>query len=412
MSVQQYLDAFFKKTGLGATMKPDVFWRGLERRFKGDAKAFGDCIDARTTGINRDPYVLKNKSLEFANAVASQFDLAKLRAVGIWFIQSQQFQTSERVLEVGCDNGILLCLLASLRPEAQFFGFDRCVEAIERAKERASALGLTNVHFEHCELQDTLSKFAGKTFDLVISVAVFHEVFSGEGKLTMDGFGDHKEPRFSIMDADKLSEHIQTDARVSNIRHLLTADGAWCSLDRLVSPDDVLWWIRKVEASGFCLDFPSSYLVAFKDMSSHEEHFPLTVFTNSGEARANAIDVLAFMGYRNFTKQGGYQEISEPHSAELIYSGLAKLNLYEQQSVFRNGSGTERMEVGLAGGLGFVYQTTSNGVRRLTIFPSVLLGDHLKKIVSEIPEREKTADVSMNIENREALKRLGIELSE
>ncbi len=141
-------------------MKPEQFWRLLDKRFGKTSKAFGDCVEARERGEAANPYPLKNQSLEFANAVAAQFDVAKLRSIGLWLIREQLPMTG-KVLEVGCDNGILLCLLASLYPDAQFVGIDSCEEAVVVARQRAANLELTNVEFHVTALAPGLDTVVG-----------------------------------------------------------------------------------------------------------------------------------------------------------------------------------------------------------------------------------------------------------
>jgi ubiquinone/menaquinone biosynthesis C-methylase UbiE len=53
-----------------------------------------------------------------------------------------------RVLDVGCGPGDVVFLAAKLAgPEGTVIGVDTSPEAIERARQRAAAIGLTNVHF-------------------------------------------------------------------------------------------------------------------------------------------------------------------------------------------------------------------------------------------------------------------------
>jgi ubiquinone/menaquinone biosynthesis C-methylase UbiE len=53
-----------------------------------------------------------------------------------------------RVLDVGCGPGDVVFLAARLvGPQGTVIGVDRSPEAIEQARQRAAAAGLTNVHF-------------------------------------------------------------------------------------------------------------------------------------------------------------------------------------------------------------------------------------------------------------------------
>ncbi len=71
-------------------------------------------------------------------------------AVGPWVAAS--LGDADTVLDVGCGIGILTLFYARCYPEKQFVGIDRSAVSIERAKEQAATLGLSNVRFESCDL--------------------------------------------------------------------------------------------------------------------------------------------------------------------------------------------------------------------------------------------------------------------
>ena len=75
-----------------------------------------------------------------------------------------------RILEVGCDCGIIACFLAKRFPEAQITGVDRCGESVAAAKELAERLKLRNAEFLS-GTPETLSS----GFDAVVSLRTMHE---------------------------------------------------------------------------------------------------------------------------------------------------------------------------------------------------------------------------------------------
>ena len=81
ISPQRYVEIFYKNVGINSTVKPEHFWRQLTKKFGKIADEFGDCVEAREKGENVNPYILKNSSMEFANAIASQFDSAKIKEI-------------------------------------------------------------------------------------------------------------------------------------------------------------------------------------------------------------------------------------------------------------------------------------------------------------------------------------------
>ena len=68
----------------------------------------------------------------------------------------------KKILDVGCDCGIVTCFLARCCPDAEVIGIDRSANAVARARELAEKLGVTNVRFERSTLKDVR-----ETYDVV-----------------------------------------------------------------------------------------------------------------------------------------------------------------------------------------------------------------------------------------------------
>jgi len=70
------------------------------------------------------------------------------------------------IVDVGCEQGLITCLLAAAAPNSSVVGIDPCPHAIARAQELAFALDLQNVTFNCC---DPLAADTNQgTFDLLI----------------------------------------------------------------------------------------------------------------------------------------------------------------------------------------------------------------------------------------------------
>lgn len=76
-----------------------------------------------------------------------------------------------RVLELGCSDGGNLLPMALGLPQSTFVGIDLSAAAIDVARRRAAALGLQNVCFEACGLEDYA--VAAGSFDYVVAHGVF-----------------------------------------------------------------------------------------------------------------------------------------------------------------------------------------------------------------------------------------------
>lgn len=412
VTVESYVDMFFRQCEIGHPQKPEQFWRTLKKRFGNDADVFGGCIEARERGLNVSPYALKNKTIEFANAVAAQFDAAKLRNVALWILR-ERLSLNCRVLEIGCDNGILLCLLACLHPEGRFTGIDPCGEAIEIARQRAHKLGLTNVEFHVAAIDaDFLSRTEQK-FDVALSVTVYHELLANGFFSANPGVMAPAKNTFSLQETD-FDDAAGSPAPamdvVRAVHELLADDGVFVSVERWRTPEETLRWIRLAEAAGLSVCLPKSFLIEYKNATSDTEVLPLTYLEkNKDRPPARACDVLSFKAYRDFLTMAGLCAIQDPVVAELMYGALEKADLYVQESVFHDGSGTERVHVGVANGLGFIYTTTTRNFRLLHMLPSALMSEKMAEIHKLRAVRAQHAGVSCRWGDRKLLAQLGIE---
>ena len=298
-TTERSIDSFFKQCGLGAEIDPRAFWQIAAKRHKRAAALLEDCIEARERGEDCNPYPLKNESLAFANMVASQFDSAKLRSVATWLLQEQLPFDGHRTLEVGCDNGILLCLLASLHPNGQFVGIDFCEEAILLARQRAKHFELRNIEFAVASLTPEISVEIGAGYDIVLAVTVFHEILPGRAparQQTAMARGDIE--AFSLEDVDRhLSHTLHQTPILATLQELLADDGVFISVDRWSDSRQKLRWIRLAGLHGLAVSLRRSSLLQFHSQGGMET-MPLTVFGKRPLAPPSVSEILAFLSYR------------------------------------------------------------------------------------------------------------------
>ena len=377
ISVEKYVDDFFRRCGLGSPMKPDFFWRTLSKNFGRTADVFVGCVESRERGEDVNPYPLKNQSLEFANAIASQFDAAKLKAVAVWFIKDRPDIEGKRVLELGCDNGILLCLFAELYPDTKFIGVDICSEAIEIAKQRAVTLELGNVEFfcgavkDHPSLNEHL-------YEIILSITVFHEVLADDSNGSILKKIENSKTLFSIEDLDEqLSAQYPLIEELDTIKKLLSPIGRFISADRWGFSDVLLMWVRLAEKAGLYLSLPSSRIICYKDPGVGTQNLPLTVFACKNKIAVRASDILSFFAYPHFVEKTELHVIKDHILAELIYSALNKIDVYYHEVTYNDGSGIAHLHIGVANGIGFMYTATNTKFRELALVPSALLYERI-----------------------------------
>ena len=412
ITAEQFIDQYFKKIGVGGSVKPEQFWRLLTKKFGKLADEFGDCVEARENGQKVDPYILKNQTVEFANAIAAQFDVAKLRSTALWFLR-EQFQLNDKaVLEVGCDNGILLCMIATLFPDTKFTGIDPCEPAIKIARERAENLELNNINFQVATLDTFVEKSNQSVFDLILSVTVFHELLADGLFDSSKTIMSNSDSIFSIEEAD--NEFMPKCEEINDLKILasiLSVDGKFISIDRWGTQFDLLKWIRLNEKIGLCCSIPNSNMIKFKNSTGQPEILPLTVFYKGSKAPLLACDVLSFKAYPGFVDLTAYHLIEDMMIAEMIYSALAKEEIYFHECVYNDGSGTERLTMGVANGLGYVYTTATTGFRRLVLIPSAVLYEKAHEMNEARGHAEKAGSVKYHWGDPNLLSRLNISLS-
>ncbi|MGC6492129.1 MAG: methyltransferase regulatory domain-containing protein [Myxococcota bacterium] len=94
----------------------------------------------------------------------------RLHAMGRIFGMNPASVASARILELGCGAGGHLLPMACHLPEATFVGMDASHIAIAQAQEHAKALGLTNITFQHADLNTWTSD---ASYDYIVCHGVY-----------------------------------------------------------------------------------------------------------------------------------------------------------------------------------------------------------------------------------------------
>lgn len=410
MTPEQYVDRFLSDQSITQPLKQQIYWRKLVAKFGDFAEQWGDLIDQRNSGIHVDPYAPKNSSIEFANAIISQADSARLRRFFAWFLKEGLDLDGKTFLDFGCDSGLFACFVAEAFPGATVVGLDTCPEAIAIANIRKEQLSLTNVSFFCGSLDEYTEKNPSTRFDIITSIVVFHELLAGGLISKRNKIIDTELQGLSLESVnqkDLLGNQIPV---LQGITQLLNHRGLLISLDRWGSPTTLLQWIRLCEASSLRISTASSNMLTFKSSPDDDpELMPITVFQKDAETvPMRPSDILSLYSYPEFAKLECCHAIENDHVAELLYEALDKQPLYVEEAEYRNGSGTLMTYVGVAGGIGYVYRTTTRGYRRLYLVPSIALSEKAEEIVATRLSNESFADVTYMIHNKDLIHSLGI----
>lgn len=141
---------------------------------KQKADVLARLLSARGTQQNcsENLYDLKNINLQTALTFNCNVDGDIIRKVCNWVYQHKN-DFGKRILEVGCDIGVLSCFLAELFPESHITAIDINSSGIAIAKQLAEKFNIKNVTFLVQDIKEVTD-----SFDTVFSCRTMHENYS------------------------------------------------------------------------------------------------------------------------------------------------------------------------------------------------------------------------------------------
>jgi protein-L-isoaspartate O-methyltransferase len=149
------LEEYFKSTKISTAKSEAVFYKTGRKRFGAAFDEVISIIAERSAGAEKNPYNKKNQSLDLSLYVGSYYVSAIWREFAAWLVK-ENLPPPSGVLDLGCENGVLTCLYATLWPSAKVIGLDASGPAIAAARELAFRLRLGNVTFEHGDARQFL----------------------------------------------------------------------------------------------------------------------------------------------------------------------------------------------------------------------------------------------------------------
>lgn len=260
---------YLNRLGLKPSKGPRQFWNDLEYRHgRRNLSALKKALENRSPGLATDDvYVLKNQSLalslDFSNYSA---DLYR-RFFEWWVGRDPVPREPKRILDLGCDNGIVTCFLASLYPEATVIGVDIEENAVACANALAAKLALCNVKFQVCDVTANDLPFESASFDCIVSVRSFHEILEFFRHQAQDRPPLH----FAIKDllgGPAASHDLHT---LQAVRQLLRGDEAeLISFERLPWMASVTVWVDWLAKAGLAIGWQESGWISFQEVGQSE----------------------------------------------------------------------------------------------------------------------------------------------
>lgn len=367
------VESYFKAIGIGRPKSDAVYVKQGLKRFGKSFEGITSVIGARANGVDADPYELKNSSLELSLYVGEYHASNVWREFASWLVK-EDVPPPSTVLDLGCDNGVLTCLYATLWPEAKIVGLERSAAGVAVAGELAKRLDLRNVSFEQSDARRFLDANMGR-FQIITAALVMHE-FLADTTARKPFSWDGKYDRIEDITLSEVDHH-SVDA-LSAVGRALTVDGMLISLDRSPTLASRWWYTQCLEEAGMKVSLARSYRI---DSSGPlgGERFPLTVARRARETdkKTTAAEVVSLASFKelsalNMHFQGDLADafIRSVGPTEIMFNAICE---------YIDGSGTRTLQLLRAPTLLVLHDFTSHGFRTASVAPLVALPEVLSQ---------------------------------
>jgi tRNA G46 methylase TrmB len=345
------------RVGVGRPVKEEKFWRRLENRFGKPARNVIERINQRANGISdRDFWRRKNENLDLSLSLSGQFMGDFYRSYLPWLSTVTENFEITRILDVGCDNGVLACSYATSFPNAEVIGIDRSSEGIACANELAGRLEIGNVKFRKLDALELATDLAGENFDLITATMTYHSVSEIPGM-----------PSGYSLFEQELPDTTDWQVALRGITPLVRMGGKFISVERLTSSAGTLWWARALTGAGLRIDWPSSEVLCYPRFGE-ECRLPAFVCDRQQPSVDHlASDALAFQARPDLIKIA--KTPFEGDVAEALFEGVGDRTLTWGLEIASAEGVVERFEVWEARTLILAYTYSNMRGRRLVIGP-------------------------------------------
>jgi len=169
-----------KQIGLTSPLPQDVYENkvlGIKKLGKKYFDTFDKVIDMETGEVKNDQiyklYKIKNFNDELSILVSNQAYSPIYKTMLEWLANYYVEQAPSTLVEIGCDNGLLLQALERLWSVDKAVGLDNLNESIIMAKKLANRLG-SKAQFQKADILKKIS--LKERFDCVLMPFLLHEI--------------------------------------------------------------------------------------------------------------------------------------------------------------------------------------------------------------------------------------------
>ncbi|WP_043931920.1 class I SAM-dependent methyltransferase [Bacillus sp. EB01] len=364
---EQLVDNYFNKLFIEASPNREAFWENLNGKHPDLAATLHHRMDERTRENQQEIYFAKNANLDFGLGVAGL--LADFYKKYLSWFALLQYPQPGRMLDIGCDNGILTCFYASLYPETEVIGIDINEAGISCANALAQRLDLKNVKFIKMEFDEINDHFPKGYFDLVTSVRVMHEVM-----------GTIASPKYwSLTEYLEMLPINSDPGFLEIIRWVLSEEGNYIFCERLENPAAVGQWANLLNLSGMHLNWDSSDFIEFHETGTHKKD-PVMV-AGKKNIKLSTLQGLRALYTRDlemdFKNGGSYRSVA----AELIFDEFEpKEFVLGKLLAFDSNWYKFRYEIWSTEEYYLVYASGNMGYRKLEILPTKSMEEAKEKL--------------------------------
>jgi SAM-dependent methyltransferase len=386
------IDKYFTTIGVGLPKSEAVFVKNGRKRFGRIFDEMMRVIEARADGSIEDPYETKNSSLELSLYIGEYYNSAIWRAFAQWLIR-EELPTPQSVLDLGCENGILTCLLASIWPGSKVVGIDASEAAVVAARELAARLKLQNVTFEKIDELQFLTREVNK-FSFITATLSMHEMLqlpNGRKPFHWD------EPYSSLEDVRLTSVDEPAIAVLERVRNALAPCGLFISLDRSPTSATTWWYVQCLQEARLSVSIRRSYKVTAKARFGTEK-LPIMVAKRACEKREKITpgEILSLMSFQELAELAVVFE--DEIVADLFVRGVGSTEvMFEATAEYEDGSGIRTLRLLRTATFLILHDFTNHGYVRASLAPLVALGDVIAQCQSIARDLEPNALVTASI---------------
>lgn len=389
MSVSQkqidFIKSYFKTLKIRTAKDNKQFWSILYDRYeKNVVDKLLEIVAERPEKSISDSYMpelynIKNQNLELSldfSRMTCDLHTQYLQ----WFIGALKTKPG-RILDIGCDNGIVTCFYAMFFPETEVVGIDPCQYGINCAAELAAKLKLSNIIFKKAGIDEACELYPAGHFDIITSVTTAKEII---GSLVCEILA-HPD-KYSFWYLEDLPVNIGSEdvnKSLASIEKLLSANGKYISFERWFV-EDCIWWSEKLKNIGLYIDWDESQTLRFQEVGQNRT-FPALIADKTVRQYDSfhcTVDCWLKDEVMDPLKKHQYDGLS----AEMMFKRFVnKEFIGGVQCNYIKSSLKIRFEVWKADEVMLCYQNSNSGYRELKIIP-VQSNDSAKEMLLNLKQ--------------------------